>query len=138
MKARGNAVDISFVVITYNDASKLSRCLASSTLAAVSSKMSFELIVADNGSSDHTTQVLEAYRQVLGPALKTIDLGRNTGTTYSRNRALEEAEGEFICILDSDTQHLDLDLRPVVSFLREFPEVGILGAPHHNARRLNL
>lgn len=120
-------VDISFVVITYNDAAKLSCCLSSSALAAASSKMSFELIVVDNGSSDHTPQVLEAYERALGDALKIISLGRNTGTTYSRNRALETADGRFICILDSDAQLLDLNLIPVVSFLREFPEVGILG-----------
>ena len=128
MSAQGKkTVDISFVVISYNDASKLSRCLSSSALAAATSGLSFELIVVDNGSLDHTPQVLEAYGQVLGDALKIISLGRNTGTTYSRNRALETAGGRFICILDSDAQLLELNLIPVVSFLREFPEVGILG-----------
>ncbi|MBI5522095.1 MAG: glycosyltransferase [Desulfarculus sp.] len=118
---------ISFVVITYNDAGRLPRCLVSAALAASASGLDHEILVVDNGSTDHTRPLLEAFGQVLGGRLKTIYLGRNTGTTFSRNRALEASRGRMICVMDSDAEILDLDLRPVLRLLQDFPEVGIVG-----------
>lgn len=101
--------------------------MSSAALAARTSGLDYELLVVDNGSRDHTPQVLEALGQVLGPRLEVIPLGRNTGTTYSRNRALERAQGRLICVMDSDAEFLDLDLRPVAELLAALPQVGILG-----------
>ena len=120
-------MEISYLIIAYNDAAKLPRCLSSCALAAVSSGLSFEIIVVDNGSADETPQVLDSYQEVLGGRLTVIRLKRNTGTTYSRNRALQRASGRFLCILDSDAELLDKDLRPVLGLLDEFPELGIVG-----------
>ncbi len=119
--------DLSFVIITFNDAGRLPRCLASAALAAQASGLSYELVVVDNGSRDHTRRVLEAFGQVLGPRLRALYLGRNTGTTFSRNRAVEVAQGRLLCVLDSDAELLDPDLTPVVRLLDDFPEVGIVG-----------
>jgi len=120
-------VELSYVIITYNDAARLPRALASAALAAAASGMDYEILVVDNGSRDHTPQVLAAFGEVLGPRLVSIPLSRNTGTTYSRNLALRRARGELICVLDSDAEILDHDLRPVAALLREVPRVGIVG-----------
>jgi len=137
-------VDLSYIIIAYNDAAKLPGCLSSCALAAVSSGLSFEIIVVDNGSGDETPRVLESYHKVLGSRLAVIRLERNTGTTYSRNRALQRAQGKYLCILDSDAELLDKDLRPVLGLLDEFPELGIVGpriimpdgTTYHSAKRL--
>ncbi len=119
--------DLSYIIITYNDAGRLPRAIASATLAGVGSGLDYEIIVADNGSTDHTPAVLEAFGQVLGKRLVSLPLGRNTGTTFGRNRALEASRGRFLCVMDSDAELLATDLRPVLALLDAFPEIGILG-----------
>lgn len=120
------APDISFVIITYNDAGRLPKAISSAALKCAALGWRPEIWVVDNGSTDHTRQVLEAFGPVLGDRLKVLDLGRNTGTTYSRNRALERAAGRLVCVMDSDAELLDGDLEAIDGLLAAFPEVGIL------------
>jgi glycosyltransferase involved in cell wall biosynthesis len=120
-------LDLSFVIITWNDAGRLPLCLASAALAARTSGLDYEILVVDNGSRDHTRKVLEAFAEVLGGRLRVLYLERNTGTTFSRNRALEMSRGRLLCVLDSDAEILDPDLGPVARLLGDFPEVGIVG-----------
>lgn len=58
----------------------------------------FELIVVDNGSTDHTPEILGA---VNDPRLRVFVLSKR-GVSYARNRGLREARGAFIAFLDSD------------------------------------
>ncbi len=119
--------DLSYIIITHNDAGRLPKAIASAALAGVGSGLDYEIIVADNGSSDHTPAVLEAFGQVLGDRLVTLFLGRNTGTTFGRNRALERSRGRHLCVMDSDAEILATDLRPLLALLAAFPEIGVLG-----------
>ena len=127
MTRQNGPLDISFVIITYNDGAKLSRAISSAALAAYESGLTHEIWVVDNGSMDHTKEVLTAYEEVLGGNLKTLFLGTNTGTTYSRNRALEKALGRYICVMDSDASFLDNDLNPVLNLLADLKGVGLVG-----------
>lgn len=118
---------LSYVIITYNDAGRLPKAIASAALAAVGSGWDYEILVVDNGSRDSTGQVLSAFKAVLGGKLHVLTLEQNSGTTVSRNMALSVARGELVCVLDSDAEILSRDLRPVARLLDEMPEVGILG-----------
>ena len=119
--------DLSFVIITYNDAAKLGRAISSAALASAAGDLDYEVLVADNGSVDHTTELLKEYGGLLGERLVPIDLKRNTGTTYPRNLAMAKSRGRFVCVMDSDAEILDRNLSPVLRLLADFPEVGIVG-----------
>jgi glycosyltransferase involved in cell wall biosynthesis len=58
----------------------------------------FELLVVDDGSSDDTPRILEAYRD---PRIRVIRQA-NQGQSVARNRGLEASRGEFIAFLDAD------------------------------------
>lgn len=121
-----NQPDISFVIISYNDASRLPKALSSASLMSARAGFEYEIWVVDNGSSDHTQKLLAAYGELLGPRLKVITLEHNTGTTYSRNQALRQASGRLICILDSDAELLMDGLGHIDDLLTSLPEVGIV------------
>ncbi|MCB2190706.1 MAG: glycosyltransferase [Deltaproteobacteria bacterium] len=118
-------MDISFVIITYNDAARLPAALNSAAFRAEEAGMNWEIRVVNNGSRDHTAQLLAAYSQAMGPRLIVDTLEHNHGTTIARNIALEQARGRIICVMDSDAELLHDGLGGMVSFLDAFPEVGI-------------
>jgi len=57
-----------------------------------------ESIVVDDGSSDHSSEILKSFEP---RGVKVIEQ-ENRGVSAARNRALGEAQGEFIQFLDSD------------------------------------
>jgi GT2 family glycosyltransferase len=118
---------LSYVIITYNDAGRLPKAISSAALAAAGSGWDYEILVVDNGSRDITTEVLSAFQGTLGQRLRVFKLARNAGTTVSRNLAFRAVKGDLICVMDSDAEILDHDLRPVAELLQEMPEVGIVG-----------
>jgi len=118
--------DVSFVIITYNDADRLPAAVSSAALMSSRANLDWEIWVVDNGSMDGTARLLGEYRRVLGRRLRLLHLPCNQGTTISRNLALQRARGRVACVMDSDAELLDDDLGRVMAFLDRFPEVGIV------------
>lgn len=89
-------LNVSVVIPTYNRAD-----LIAETLESVLSQtyQAFEIIVVDDGSTDHTTKVLESY--CLNPKIRVL-VQANGGTASARNSGLRVATGDYICFLDSD------------------------------------
>ncbi len=58
----------------------------------------WELIVIDNASSDHSTELV---RQFKDPRIK-IEHEPNRGVSAARNKGLDLACGEFVCFIDCD------------------------------------
>lgn len=61
----------------------------------------FELLCIDDCSDDGTLEILQAYRK-LDERIKIFTNKQHSGAAYSRNRGLEEAEGEYLFFLDGD------------------------------------
>lgn len=69
-----------------------------------------EVLVRDDGSTDDTLANLLCYRvEHPGLNLRVYSNGKNRGVAYTKNRLLEDAEGEYIHIHDSD-DHVDTTL----------------------------
>ena len=88
---------ISVIIPMYNSANVIGRCLAS---VMRQSYHDIEIIVIDDGSTDNGSSV------VLDLAQKEHRIRyirqENGGVSKARNRGLDEAQGEWICFVDSD------------------------------------
>ena len=88
---------ISVVIPMYNSVSTIERCLTSVMRQLYKET---EIIVIDDGSTDHGADV------VLELASKDDRIRyirqENGGVSRARNRGLDEANGEWICFIDSD------------------------------------
>jgi glycosyltransferase involved in cell wall biosynthesis len=76
----------------------------------------FELIVVNDGSTDDTGQILEAYGQDLMILRQT-----NRGVSAARNRGIAAAKGRLIAFLDSDDLWLPRKLSSQVDFFNSNP-----------------
>ena len=76
----------------------------------------FELIVVDDGSTDRTPQILDAY----GERLRVIRQA-NQGVSAARNRGIGDSSGPLIALLDSDDIWLPRKLAVQVDFFKKNP-----------------
>lgn len=61
----------------------------------------WELIVVDDGSTDHTCAIVEALAAEDG-RIRPVKNGENLGAARSRNRGMDLCRGDFVALLDGD------------------------------------
>ncbi len=82
----------------------------------------WELIVIDDGSSDHSWDVICQYEQQLA-----VHLGQeNQGMAGALNRGFSFARGEYITFLSSDDFLMPNGIETLVNFLETHPEIGMV------------
>nr|WP_299242823.1 glycosyltransferase [uncultured Halomonas sp.] len=86
----------SVIIPTYNRAESLRRTLQS---VLAQSFTDFEAIVVDDGSTDHTQNIVNKFEDSRIRYYKMVNSG---GPATPRNKGISEAKGEWICLLDSD------------------------------------
>lgn len=92
--------EITVVVLNYNGAAWLDRCLAS--LAAQTVAAHIEIIVADNASTD-CSHLLAADLLRDRPDWRVVRHGNNLGYCAGNNKAAHGAKGRFLLFLNTDT-----------------------------------
>jgi len=91
---------VSVVVLNYNSAAWLDRCLAS--LAAQTMACQIEVIVADNASTD-ASDLLAADLLRDKPGWRMLRYRKNLGYCGGNNGAARRAQGQFLLFLNTDT-----------------------------------
>ncbi len=138
-------LDISICIVTLNACDFLRNCLrsiyqqsagyhsegidagtespSSDPSPEVLSRLNFELIIVDNGSTDQTVQMVQDEY----PDARLIINTNNTGFTRPLNQALRISNGQYKLVLNPDTIILPGALDELVEFMNSHPEVGICG-----------
>ena len=78
-----------------------------------------EIIVADNGSTDESLEVLKNEF----PSVRTIVLDKNYGFAEGYNRAIAQLENEYVVLLNSDVEVTEGWLIPLLDYMEHHPEV---------------
>ena len=119
---------VSVVVPTSNRAELLTRCVESLRRQDYPAG-SFELIVVDNGSTDHTPLLLHALGELPRlPEIRSLRLARRDANS-ARNAGVDAARGDPICIVDDDVLAPPGWLAALVAGALRHPDAGCLGGP---------
>lgn len=85
-----------------------------------------EFIVVDDGSTDGSREKLETLAR-LNPRIRLI-LQQNRGPASARNRAIREARGTFIAVMDADDCSHPTRIRKQAAYLQAHPECVAVGS----------
>jgi len=112
---------VSVVIPHWNGVAHLPDCLDSlrrQTLRGV------EVIVADNGSTDGSLELLARDY----PEVRVLALGENRGFTGACNAGIRAAQGRFIVLLNNDTAADPRWLEEVIAAFERHPEAGLVAS----------
>ena len=111
---------VSVIIPTYNRAQFIGETIAS---VLNQTFQDFELIIIDDGSTDHTREVFEIYRS--DPKVQFV-FKNHEGACIARNKGIELSRGKLIAFLDSDDIWLPDKLLSQVRFLDDHPEITLV------------
>ena len=112
---------ISIVIVNWNGAPHLPVCLDA---LRTQTHRNFEVIVADNASRDDSLQLLARDY----PEVKVVALPENRGFTGGNNAGVRAAQGEFIVLLNNDTEVDPHWLEEIVTAFERHPEAGLVAS----------
>lgn len=108
---------VSIVILNYNGVQYLKAFLPS---VLATKYDSFEIIVADNGSTDNSLEFLaQAF-----PTVKVISNKKNEGFAGGYNWALQQVISDYYILLNSDVQVSTNWIEPMVELLQTNPNIG--------------
>lgn len=84
----------------------------------------FELLIINDGSTDKSIEIINSYSD---SRIKLLHNEKNSGERFTRNRAVYEAKGKYIAILDCDDLTSANRLELQYNYLEANPEISICG-----------
>ncbi|CAN5127312.1 glycosyltransferase family 2 protein [soil metagenome] len=111
------AVDLSVVVPLFNEEDSVEPLVAA-VREALGDAATWELILVDDGSSDHTVPRAKS-ASAADPRIRVVSLARNYGQTAAMQAGFDQARGEVVVSMDGDLQNDPRDIPRLVAKLGE-------------------
>lgn len=112
---------VSIIIPVYNQFSYTYLCLCA--LLENSGDVPYEVILADDGSTDFTKEI-----EKIVSGVRVVRSGSNLGFLKNCNYAAGKAKGEYLLFLNNDTQVQPGWLAPLVQLLDEHEDIGMTGS----------
>lgn len=112
---------LSVIIVNYNVKYFLEQALQSVRKAAET--VATEVFVVDNNSVDDSVEMLREQF----PEVKLIANKKNVGFSVANNQAIEQAQGEYVLLLNPDTVVREDTFQKTVEFMDAHPQAGALG-----------
>ncbi len=130
-------MDISVIIVSYNSLGFIKECINSlrdDIRTGTGKKISYEIVVVDNDSSDGSLQYLCRQAEENNDII-IIENKNNAGFSKASNKGAGKASGRFLLFLNPDTRILEGNFRGLVEFYsakEKSGRVGITGAKIKN------
>ena len=111
----------SIIIPVYNNIELTKRCLHS--IYNIGTRSPFEVIIVDDCSTDDYASLTKDF-----PEVRVIRNEKNSGFLLTVNRGAKEAKGEYILILNNDTEVVPGWLDELTTALYKHPEAGMIGS----------
>jgi glycosyltransferase involved in cell wall biosynthesis len=122
-------IDFTVAICTHNGAERLSEVLHRLQGQTEIENIRWEVLVVDNGSSDNTAAVIRGCQASWSnPSPLRYCFEPRLGLANARQRAVQEAEGEFVGFLDDDNLADPKWVAAAVAFGRSHPQAGAYGS----------
>lgn len=108
---------LSIIILSYNTKSQTLDCLKS--IFNMGTSPDCEVIVVDNGSIDDSVLAIKS----LMPWVRLIENKENLGFAKANNQAIRLAQGEYILLLNSDTEAVDCAIEKTLNFMEKHLEI---------------
>lgn len=118
---------LSIIIVNYNITQLLRNCLSS--INRFVKDVDYEVIIIDNHSPD------SSWRNLISefPQYRFISSNKNEGFAKANNKAIREAKGEYILLLNPDTEIEGHYLKEIIEFADSQSNFGCLGVRMHDA-----
>lgn len=115
-------MQVSIIIVNYNTLQLTQQCIES--VFTHTQGVSFEVIVVDNASTDGSKDVLAQDKRI-----KYFYNTENVGFGKANNIGFSQAQGEYVFLLNSDTELLNDAVTAFYTFAKQAPSnVGCIGA----------
>ncbi len=112
---------VSIIIVNYNTFKLTSECIRSVVIQT--SGLQYEIILVDNASTEcDANDFLREF-----PQIKLIKSPVNGGFAYGNNLGSQQASGEYLLLLNSDTILQEDSISHCVEFMQQHHEWGVLG-----------
>ena len=125
----GPAPVVSVILVSYNTREMTLRCLSALFDGLAADRVSAEVLLVDNASADGTAAAVRAAR----PAVRVIESKTNRGFAGGNNRALSEATGRYLLLLNTDAFVEAGAVAALVAYLDQHPRTAAVGPRLLNA-----
>lgn len=109
---------ISVIIPLYNKEREIAGTLRS---VLAQTRQPDEIVIVDDGSTDRSAEIV---RSIASPLVRLVPQP-NAGECAARNRAIAEARGEYIALLDADDEWEPGFLAEIESMIGAFPGCGL-------------
>lgn len=112
---------LSIIIPVYNVENYVRECLDSLLQQELSA---CEVLCVNDGSTDGSLAILQEY-QAAHPNVFRVFSQINQGQAAARNKALDEAKGEYVVFLDSDDYYLPNAIATIITYIKKYPLVDV-------------
>lgn len=113
-------MDLSIIIVNINERGFLKQFLKGIERAKI--RCSYEIIVADNGSTDGSVEMMQEHF----PGIKLITFPKNRGLSVAFNAAVKRARGEYILYMNNDIAVFEGVIDELLGYLQRNPKIGVL------------
>ena len=119
---------LSLVVPCFNEAENVAAFQEAVIGAFEGCGYDYELIFVDDGSRDATLHNLKKLHAAQACPVKVVSFSRNFGKESAIYAGMEQAEGDYVSLIDADLQQRPEIVRDMVKILEEQPEYEVVAA----------